>query len=323
MRALEARCLADRPAEVATLLATGAGRSFATGAAFEHALDLCDGDRRCFVAYDGARPVAALPGRVQRRFGGAWFRAQPHGTPAGPVFAEGADRADASAVLWRALERTSKAEGWLGGDVTLYGPAAADRTLWPSFARVRFDTAHVLDLSSGHEAWLASLSNASRRMIAQAGRRGVTIEQATDVEATYALFLAQARQWGLAGVRPAAFYRTLLEHGASLWIARLEGRVVSGILGFVAPEETYLWWSGSSPDARPVRAYPATIAHVAETCGSARVNLGFSGGQARLAEFKEGLGAQPLEVPIVELPVHAKTPWHRLLAAARAKVRGR
>jgi len=327
LRTLEARCLADRPAEVATLLATGAGRSFATGAAFERALDLVGppGDRRCFVAYDGARPVAALAGRVERRFGGAWFRAQPHGTPAGPVFSSG-EQVSAAGTIWSCLERVAREEGWLGGDVTLYGPAAADRALWPAGGRMRSDHAHVLDLSEGVEAWRASLSNAGRRVLAQAGKRGVTITRSSapeDLAATYSLFLEQARRWGLSKVRPLAFYRALLDppSDAALWIARMDGRIVSGILGFVSPEETYLWWSGSSPDARPVRAYPATIAHIAANCGSARVNLGFSGGQARLSEFKEGLGARDLEVPIVELPAHARTPWHRLLVAARAQVR--
>jgi len=327
LNTLEARCLADRPAEVARLLATGAGRSFATGEAFEHALDRCDppGDRRCFVAYDGASPVAALAGRIERRLGGAWFRAQPHGTPAGPVFATD-DRAAAAAAIWSELSRVAQDEGWLGGDVTLYGPAATDRTLWPAGARMRSDHAHVLDLSSGVDAWRASLSNAGRRVLAQAGKRGVIIERSvtpSELAATYALFREQARRWGLARVRPLEFYRSLLDppNPASLWIARIGKRIVSGILGFVSPEETYLWWSGSSPDARPVRAYPATIDYIAATCGSARVNLGFSGGQARLTEFKEGLGARPIEVPIVELPAHARTPWHQLLVFTRAQVR--
>jgi len=331
--ALAARCLADRPAEVARFLATAAGRSFSTGEAFECALDLHEAprDRRCIVVTDGERLLAALPGRLERRFGGAWFRAQPHGTPAGPVFAADADdalRASAASLLWPALAQAARDEGWLGGDVTLHGPAASARALWPgsSLGTMRADEAHVIDLADGVERWRASLSNASRRMIAQASRRGVAFESGTmqDLEETYALFLSQARHWGLSRVRPLSFYRALLEPGgARLFVARLAGRVVCGVLAFVAPEETYLWWSGSSPDARPVRAYPGTIARIVEECGSARVNLGFSGRQARLTDFKEGLGAQPLTVPIVELAARARTPWHALLAAARDGVRRR
>ncbi len=335
--AVSVQCLPERPAEVAQFLATAAGRSFATGDAFERAL-AAQGDYgplRIFVARNEGRIVAALPGRLEQRFGGAWFRAQPHGTPAGPGFdaelGEGA-LAEVAAALWQGVGETVRRHGWLGGDVTLYGPAAAPGATSlrppPVMAEVRFDDAHVIDLSAGPAAWRASLDKRSRAMLRKPGERGVTLAPGNaqeDLDQVYTHFLGQARAWGLRQVRPLSFYRALLEPptDARLWVGRLEGRVVCGVLGFVSAEETYAWWSGSSPEARPAQAFPGTLAFMIETCGSRRVNFGFSGGQSRLTDFKEQLGAAPLPTPILELAPRPRTPWHALLVHGRAAMRAR
>jgi hypothetical protein len=219
----------------------------------------------------------------------------------------------------------ARREGWLGGDVTLSGPAAGSVLLRPPES-LRFDNAHVIDLTAGLPAWRAALSNAARRMFAQAERRGVTIAESKgpdDLARVHALHVAQARGWGARGVRPLAFYRALCEPPttARLWVARHDGRIVCGILCFVEPGETFAWWSGAAPESRALRAYPATIARIAEACGSARLNLGFSGGQSRLTDFKEQLGAVPVATPIVELASHPRTPYHALLVAARRVAR--
>jgi hypothetical protein len=138
--ALAARCLADRPAEVARFLATGAGRSFATGAAFERALD--SHDPLVTDAASWSRTATAWSPRCRAASSAAWarrFRAQPHGTPAGPVFDPELDapaRAAAARALWAELARVVRAEGWLGGDVTLTlgGPATRCPELAPPSA---------------------------------------------------------------------------------------------------------------------------------------------------------------------------------------------
>jgi len=330
-RGLAARCLSDRPAEVARFLATAAGRSFSTGEAFERALDLHDSprDRRCFVVTDGDRLVAALPGRLERRFGGAWFRAQPHGTPAGPCFDRALDapaHAAAAHALWTELARVARAEGWLGGDVTW--TLGADDPPPDTFGRVRHDEAAVIDLAHGIEGWRGTLDKRARGMLRKSGERGVTLgagDAQEDLAQVYEHFLGQARAWRLPKVRPLSFYRALLEAPttARLWVARKDGRVLCGVLAFVLPEETYAWWSGSSPEARPLLAFPGMLARMIEDCGSARVNLGFSGGLMRLGDFKRQLGAVPVPVPILELAPQPRTPWHALLVFARTQARAR
>ena len=340
MTSLAVHGLDDWPAEVAGFLATAAGRSFATGIAYERALATLPraGSPRMFIARQEGRIVGALPGRLEGRFGGRWFRSQPLGTPAGPCFdptlaGQGVPAlAEVASALWRAVGETARREGWLGGDITLSGPAAAEgaEALRPpaDVGAVRYDEAHVIDLSGGVEAWRPSLDKRARAMLRQAPARGVELGHGNggeDLARVYELFVDQTRAWGVKQVRPLSFYRALMAPptDARLWIGRLGGEIVCGVLGFVSPEETYVWWSGASPKARPVSAFPATLALLVEDCGSRRVNFGFSGHQSRLTDFKEQLGAAPLSVPVIELTPRPRSPWHALLVLGRAHMRTR
>jgi hypothetical protein len=56
---------------------------------------------------------------------------------------------------------------------------------------------------------------------------------------------------------------------------------------------------------------------VIEECGSRQVNLGFSGGQRRLADFKEQMGAVTRLTPVLDLAPRPRTPYHALLVLAR------
>ncbi|MEP7028045.1 MAG: GNAT family N-acetyltransferase [Candidatus Eisenbacteria bacterium] len=337
MSELVAHGLRERPAEVAGVAATAAGRSFATGEAFERAFE-AHGPRwepRPFTVRGGDRLLAVLPGRLERRFGGAWYRAQPFGAPAGPLFdpalaAEGPARlAPVAAALWRALGDTARAEGWLGGDVTLAGAAAlpGGEALLPppDMGTLRHDEAHVIDLAAGPAAWRASLDNAARRMLGQGEKRGVVIApgEAADLPVVFGLYREQLRGWGGRDPRTLAYFLALLESpgDARLWVARLEGAIVGVVLAFVAPEETYAWWSGASPGARAARAYPAMLARMIEDCGSLRVNLGFSGRRSRLTDFKEQIGARPVSIPVLELTPRPRTPWHAMLVRLREQRR--
>jgi hypothetical protein len=126
-------------------------------------------------------------------------------------------------------------------------------------------------------------------------------------------------------VRPLAFYRALLAPPTPwrLWVARAAGRVVCGVLGHVDPDETYVWWSGSSGEARRLLAFPAVLEELVASCGSRAVNLGFSGGQVKLTDFKEQLGAEPRPLPIFEPAPRPKSPYHALLAFGREAARRR
>jgi hypothetical protein len=325
------------PADFAAFSAEAAGRSFAHDGRFREAF-AAHGPRwqpRLLVARagPGAPPSAAWLGYVQRRYGGAWIRSMPFGTPAGPLFARslGAEQRRAAAeALWAALDALAREEGWLGGDVTLSGPAAATTALQPAFGgTLHAADAHVVSLADGYETWRASLAKRARQQFRKAERLGVKVtagDAAGDLETVHAQHVEQMRRWtGGRGVRPVAFYRALLVPPTSwrLWVARAEGAIVCGVLGHVDPDETYLWWSGSSLESRRLLAFPYVLDQIARECGSRAVNLGFSGGQSRLTSFKEQLGAVPRPTPVFELAPRPRTAYHRLLARVRDAARGR
>ena len=323
-----------RPADFDAFAAGALGRTFATGPAFHRAFTRhgpgWDG-LVVTVRADGSL-VTALEGRLERRLGAVWLRAQPYGAPAGPLLSPAlpaAERARAAHLLWSELDRVARAEGWVGGDVTYAGPALDEPGLRApaSLGAERLDVAHVIDASAGYEAWHASLRKRARQQFTKAVRLGVTVSEASDDGAAlarvHALHAEQARAWGTRDTRPLAFYQALLDPpgGARLWVARAGNEVVCGVLALVEGEEAYVWWSGSGLEARRLVAFPYLLSRVVAECGRPRLSLGFSGRMARLTDFKEQMGAIEVPVPILELTPRPRTPYHALLAAARRHAR--
>ncbi len=329
MTAIAVDSISDWPRELVAFAGEARGRSFAVGEAFRRAMaeHVPGWAPRTYVAREGGATVGALPGYLARKAGGAWFHAMPLNAPGGPLLAPASDDARDAAIavaLWAALDRAARREGWLGGQVTLAPPASERQALWPppALGAMRTEEAHVADLAAGYEAWHAGLRKRARQQLTKAERLGVTVAESTDtadLARVHALHVEQARGWGKRRVRPVAFYASLLTPPttARLWVARVGGEIVCGVLAFVAPDETYVWWSGSSLAARETLAFPALLARVVRECGSRAVNLGFSGGQKRLTDFKEQMGGVVRQVPVLELAPRPRTPYHALLAAAR------
>ncbi len=325
------------PPDVDTFAARAAGRSFVADPGFRAAFEQHGPGWPWWMGTlrdEAGALLAVLPGAVERRLGGAWLRLGPFGAPAGPLFApelDAAGRIDAACALWAHVDRHVRERGLLGGDLTFAGPAAREPALRPATALgvERSDDAHVIDASEGYAAWLASLRKRARQQFTKAERLGVSVAvdgSVAALEAVHALHREQMRAWGGGDVRPLAFYRALLAapgDTARLWVARADGAVLCGVLVLLGGEDAYVWWSGSGLEARRLVAFPYLLSRVVAECGRGVVNLGFSGRQDRLTQFKEQLGARAIPVPIVELTPRPKTPYHALLVAGREAVRAR
>ncbi len=325
------------PPDVDAFAARASGRSFVADPGFRAAFEQHGPGWPWWTATlrdDAGALLAVLPGAMEHRLGGAWLRLGPFGAPAGPLFApelDSAARLTAAHALWDEVDRHVRDHGLLGGDLTLCGPALDDPALRPTTALgvERSDDTHVIDASEGYAAWLASLRKRARQQFTKAERLGVSVSvdgSAAALDAVHRLHREQIRAWGGGDVRPLAFYRALLDapgDTARLWVARADGAVLCGVLVLLGGEDAYVWWSGSGLEARRRLAFPYLLSRVVAECGRGIVNLGFSGRQDRLTQFKEQLGARAVPVPIVELTPRPRTPYHALLVAGREAVRAR
>jgi hypothetical protein len=308
------------------------GASFAARAEFLDALPLAlRGTRTSWLlARRGDHLAGAVPLSLSPRWGFTWARSLPFGTYGGPLVS----RAEPDPVLVRALlarglgERLER-ERVAGGEIVHAPDDEATDAAWQGMASaVTSGTTHVIDLQRGHDAIVGELHRETRRGLRHAEKSGIVAGVDADaLPAAFALYRDQARSWRGHRSFDLPFLRALLAHGegfARLHVARREGELVCAILALSGGGETFIWWSGSSPAARPALAYPflvLDIARRAAEAGDRRFNLGGSGGRENLHAFKESLGATPRRLWIYHLAPR-RADWRlRLVAWARARRR--
>ena len=194
-----------------------------------------------FTARRGERLAGGVCVAASVRLGLTWARSLPFGTYGGPlVTADDPDPASVRAALARAFEEWLSAERVAGGEVVhaVLSPQAGDTgpdPAWRALAiGITTGQTHVIDLAPGAAAIIAGLHRESRRVLRQAERSGVTIEE--DVEAlpaVHRLYLGQAKSWPGHRPYPLAFLEALVRHPsrfARVLVARRAGSVEAGIL---------------------------------------------------------------------------------------------
>jgi len=261
-----------------------------------------------FTARRGERLAGGVCVAASVRLGLTWARSLPFGTYGGPlVAADDPDPASVRAALARAFEEWLSAERAAGGEVVhailsprQAGDAGPDPA-WRALASgITTGQTHVIDLAPGAAAIIAGLHRESRRVLRQAERSGVTIEEdAEALPAVHRLYLGQARSWPGHRPYPLAFLEALVRHPsrfARFLVARRAGSVEAGILVLSGGGESFVWWSGAERGSRQSLSYPSLMRRAMEgacAAGEARLNLGASGGLERLEHFKRSLGAVP------------------------------
>jgi GNAT acetyltransferase-like protein len=310
------------------------GASFAARAGFLAALPLAlPGSRLLFLsARRGDRLVGAVPLVVTRRWGHRWAYSLPFGTYGGPLVDSGEpEPARVRAELAHALG-SWLAEGRVAGGEVVCGPGREADPAWATLAdSIVSSTAHVVSLEGrSFDSYVAGLEKSTREELRRAPRRGVVVlEEPEALAAAHALYLAQARSWRGHRPYPLAFLAALVEHPsrfARLFVARSENELLCAILVLSSGDDSFIWWSGSSPAARRTVAYPYLMVEIVRVMGEEgrkRVSLGSSGGIAALERYKESVGARPETVWTYRLQPHAIGPAWRMVEWARALRRRR
>lgn len=306
------------------------GGSFAARAGFLDALPLAlPGARLSFLCLrKGDRLAGAVALAVTRKWGHRFAYSLPFGTYGGPLL----DPEEPEPV--RVSERLAKAVGvWLveqaiaGGEIVTAPSEGESPDPWAALAgEVVPGTTHVLSLEGRtFDEYAAALRHETRKDLRHAARERVEVsEDPSALGAAYALYRRQAGAWRGHRPYPLPFLQALVDHPthfARLYAARRGGELLSAILALSCGAETFLWWSGSSPEARRALAYPFLIVEIVRASaeeGVRRVNIGSSGGIAALERFKDSLGAMPRTVRTYRLAPHASGPGLKLLGWARS-----
>jgi len=183
---------------------------------------------------------------------------------------------------------------------------------------------HVLNLSSGFdEIWLSHFTRKARNQCRMAERRGVEVRAANEVadfETFYSIYAASTERWGYARPPyPIALFRALAGltgKGVELKLARVEGRVIAGVL-LLHGLGTTLYWGAAMLKEYASHSPNNALLRVAieESCrrGKCHFDFGSSDGLESVSKYKESFGAR--RVGYQNLAFTA--PRYRLVTGAR------
>ena len=165
-----------------------------------------------------------------------------------------------------------------------------------------------LDLSGGYGATIRHFSSMARRAVRKASATGVSVsvDNSSGAVACFHRLMVATRQRQGVPIYPRRFFEGLRDElprqSSELWLARLGGRVISGIWILRFRDRALYAYGASTTDRDALRARPNNLLFdriVEALCeqGVSRLDLGSAHiTNAGLIAFKESLGAQ--SVPI-------------------------
>jgi len=264
---------------------------------------------RVLVLREAGELTAGVPVVIQRRGPFRWLHALPWLLPGAPLARPGA-HARTDALLARAFAALARQQHAVGGAWSWYrpeGPEPEPEALAhvPGETR-RFECA-LLPLLGGVTALRAGMARKQRQALERVlARRAEFADEPRALDEAYALHVAQSAHWPGHRPLPLELSRRLLKPGAGEPVARLftlreSGELLSATLALDGPHETFVWWSGTHPNARRAGAFARLLWSVAEWAavrGRRRLDLGASTGLPQVASYKASLGATSLAYPV-------------------------
>ena len=201
----------------------------------------------------------------------------------------------------RELERMFEAlVGWRVMDLTVTGNPYATWRLPDRFQTSAIET-HAVDLAAGTDGLWTNLSEANRRAVrkAERSRIEVSVSAATDdYRSYYACYHDSLRRWGdrATSQYPFELLLNIRDHAgdrAKLWLAKLEGRVVSGSLVLYHGQHAVYWHGASLEEFLHLR--PSNLVHWeairdAQARGFRWFDFNPSGGHEGVARYKATFG---------------------------------
>jgi hypothetical protein len=273
---------------------------------------------------DGCQAI--LPLCHERRALGLLSRrvASPHGTFGGWLSEHALELQHARVLLDRLLDPGASLVWRMNPYDTLALAAGAEREL-----ACKADVTHALDLTPGPEALLQRFRNGYKNDIRKARRSGrISVEPAQSIDdwrAYFGVYQDTLSRWGLSPEQgyPWRVFEVMAELSSphvTLWIARVDGAIVSGELCMYARRHAVSWHAATAAAALRTNVAKVQIYHVIEDAfrrGCRWFDFNPSAGLHGVREFKESFAAQALPAPLVYVDARPKR-WVRTLASRLA-----
>jgi CelD/BcsL family acetyltransferase involved in cellulose biosynthesis len=261
------------------------------------------------TAEEGGRAVGIVPLVRRRKWGLDQYLSMSFGTHGGPLVAA-PDPGPVIAALAGGFRRLCVAPRVVRSEMTVLDPPVAVRAALAGSLGDWFQDfrTHLVDLTVGFdELWNHRYAKNTRNCVRMAERAGVAVGVERGGEAVEILcrfHAAQAEAWE--GIQPhpreaVAGIVGALGSDARIYVARTEGGdPLAAVLNLEhGGREVHCWMSGSSPEARPLRAFHlllSTAIREAAGRGFSSWDFGASGGNPKIEFFKASFGARPVPV---------------------------
>jgi CelD/BcsL family acetyltransferase involved in cellulose biosynthesis len=247
---------------------------------------------------DGRRVV--LPLTRQRRRSGPRYLLTPAGNYGGWLSGEPLASAHAE-LLVELLMQTFRPLWWR---VNPFDPLAAVAARHASLSEVTYVLAldRADELQSGHRQHCQSVRKARRLGL----RVRPAAAGAGEWHAYYDIYEAALQRWGddaSSCYGPELFELLRRREGVELWVVEApDGTVISGAIALYARRHVALWHMATLAAhyrSRPTSLLIADLVRDAQRRGLEWFDLNPSGGHEGVVEFKERVGAEPLECPVI------------------------
>ncbi len=256
----------------------------------------------------GGMAIIHSPGRMVDH-----LESNIEGTSGGPLIARDIPVDMAASLFLLLVDHFHQMRSaWLGslslslnsGHEERFGNLLSDDSRWIR----HHHPAAVLSLAGGIDEVEQMRMNKTKRSERNRGlKRGVELEISQDPELLaqyYPVYLRASGKWGIEPA-PLAFLQELLAPSTGLDVGqeqvfftcvRIKGRVVGGHLNLHFGDRVIAWTGVTDPEFSRYY-YPSTVAiwgDIVESCrrGAQWLDLGGSGGQVKLGDFKRYLGAE-------------------------------
>lgn len=271
--------------------------------------------------------VAILPLCFERKLGGLLSRyaSSPEATFGGWISRDALGPGHADLLLNRLLDELPGSLVWR---MNPFDPLVLEAGIRRGL-RVRPDSTHAVELSADPEALLRNFRNGYKTDIKKAMRRGhISVEPATrleDFRVYYEVYQRTLERWGERAdyVYPWELFECMAGLGCpdlTLWLARYDGRIVSGELCLYAKRHVVTWHAATLREYLRENVAKVQIFRIiadARERGYAWFDFNPSAGLPGVLVFKESFNAKALPAPLVYVDSPLKRSIRRVAAAVR------